>query len=385
MKHRKLIVLVVSLLGVVTLVGRAECSLNLNQFSISNAKLSVDCESSQYMPQGDAIGFPRNEPCTGCLAAHFLYQLGLTYQLTGQDALAVNAFRSARVIDPHYLVAYFNEGRVLSSTGQLDEAISVWQQGDAASYFVSLGAQALKIGDLPTAEANLKLAVQIDPSNYLPYTKLGSVYRLAKNWKQATEVYHRALILKPDDLDANYHLGVTLLALNQLSDARAYAEKALKLNPDYVWAYILLGDTYRLEKDYTAAERWYRTAQDITKEKDLASKYLGLTALEKNDPVSALQYFSQIAPDSGHVSQAERHALFGAAYAQSELYLSSLQELEAAIQLEPDNVTYHLELARVYRAVSRRDAARAIYLRVLQIEPGNLSAKLGLEQLDTEQ
>jgi tetratricopeptide (TPR) repeat protein len=384
MASRKWIVLILSILGFITLIDRLGDELMLNQMSISNTHLGFARNKLGHTFQDSAIEFPQDRSYAARLYAHSLYQFGLMYKFSGRDDLALDAFHAARESAPGNLIAYLNEGQILSATGRLDQAIAVWRQGNVESYFLSLGTHALNNRDLPAAETNLKIAIQINTDDYIPYTRLGSVYRLSKDWEQAREAYQRALALKPDDLDANYHMGVTFLALGQILKAREYANKALELDPNYVWSYILLGDTYRVEKDYVNAEKWYRTTQDIAQGANLAFKYLGLTALEKKDSIDALRYFSQITPYSDDVSNSERHWLIGRAYVQDGQYMAGLLELETALQLEPDNIAYGLELATVYETMKQISAARAIYLHILQIEPDNLPATLGLTKLAVE-
>lgn len=57
------------------------------------------------------------------------YALALEYQKSGQAAAAVATFEALRKVDPDYLPMYFMSGQLLSTLGQLPEAIEWLEAG----------------------------------------------------------------------------------------------------------------------------------------------------------------------------------------------------------------------------------------------------------------
>lgn len=62
-----------------------------------------------------------------------LYGIGLEHKKLGENAKAMEYLRRVIEVDPGYCYAYFQIGQVCESSGQIDQARSVYQQGiDAA-------------------------------------------------------------------------------------------------------------------------------------------------------------------------------------------------------------------------------------------------------------
>jgi tetratricopeptide (TPR) repeat protein len=62
-----------------------------------------------------------------------LYGIGLEHKKLGDAAKAIEYLRRVIAVDPGYCYAYFQIGQVLESSGQNEEARSIYQQGIAAA------------------------------------------------------------------------------------------------------------------------------------------------------------------------------------------------------------------------------------------------------------
>ena len=62
----------------------------------------------------------------------------------------------------------------------------------------------------------------------------------------------------PDDPVTNFSLGHKLYESNQRSDAKIYIEKALKLNPNHIMCYLLLGNISAENGSFDKAEIYYK-------------------------------------------------------------------------------------------------------------------------------
>ena len=81
--------------------------------------------------------------------------------------------------------------------------------------------------------------------------------------------------------------------MGKLAEARQQAEISVVIDPSYVWAYVLAGDTYRLEGAFDAADAWYQKLSSLSGGTPLALKYLGMNALQRGDPIGAVAYLNQ--------------------------------------------------------------------------------------------
>ena len=75
--------------------------------------------------------------------------------------------------------------------------------------------------------------------------------------KEAENYYARALEYYPDDYLANYNFGLLLQSEKKFKEALTYYEKVLKLNPDFLENYYVLGLCYwHLEDKDKAIQLW---------------------------------------------------------------------------------------------------------------------------------
>jgi tetratricopeptide (TPR) repeat protein len=383
MKYLKLIVVAAIVITLVLFRDQIRCGVALNQLSVANTHslLGGSSSSTNTVQINDETTSWFVQSCPAPVTAHLYFQQGLTLEATGQELPAVDSFHKARDLDANLRLAYLKEGNALANTGAVEEAVAVWQQGELGHVFRIRGKDAIDGRDLSAAETNLKLALQVVPSDADAHTLLGTVYRLQNRWELAAESYEKAIALNAEDFDATYHLGRVLLNLNRLAEARTSAEKAIALDPQYIWSYILAGDAYRLEKNFAAAKKWYEEAGKLPAGGDLARKYVSITDIAAGDGAAAIAALAAISPTSTDMTLSERHALTGMAYAADEQYEAGLVELEAAVQLEPGNISYKFELAKIFRALGQIEGAKALYESVLVVDPDNAAALTALEQL----
>ena len=288
-----------------------------------------------------------NVNCSILCKERRLYQIGHVWDGMGSIELAREAFHQARTLDPRDQLAFLYEGRQLAELNDNEGALATWRAGGVAAYFFAQGQSALQRHDLKTAKSQ----------------------------------FEQVIAISPDNLDAQYRLGTVLLDLGRLTDAREKAQTILNLDPTFIWAYILMGNTFRLEQNYPAAVLWYSKLLEMPAGKSLALMYLGITSIEQGDSQSALQYFSQVSPDSQNAPPGEMDYWRGRAYLQAQQYVAAEREFVRAVEYAPNNIQYRLALAELYAQTNRIDDAVLAYRLVLQLEPGNVQAQAGLNHL----
>ncbi|HWB12135.1 MAG TPA: tetratricopeptide repeat protein [Pirellulales bacterium] len=145
--------------------------------------------------------------------------------------------------------------------------------------------------------------------------------------------------------------------------------------------------------------RWYKLlARLYLKSGDEAGLTKSLKKLAENDPDNFLvrKKLAQLALDAGDFAQAERwareacqtdlwdletHRIRGKALAGQEKYPAAIEELEVALQLEPDDAEARYSLARAYQASGQPDKARAALARLLKDQPDYADARQLWEKL----
>lgn len=66
-------------------------------------------------------------------------------------------------------------------------------------------------------------------------------------------------------------------------------------------------------------------------------------------------------------------------------YAEAIEDLQKALQAEPENTDAHEQVARVYDAWDKREEAIAAYQKVLGLKPGRESARMGLAAVYSRQ
>jgi Tfp pilus assembly protein PilF len=147
---------------------------------------------------------------------------------------------------------------------------------DTAVRIFNLGAESSRAGDLDTAVAHLKRALEIDPSLDPAYPALAGIHLKRKEYKEAVAVADRQLARDPANLEALtmryeaframgdtakakeaqaamkaaseggspetlFKQGVALFNTNNTDQAKAAFERVLKLDPNHAKAHYLLG------------------------------------------------------------------------------------------------------------------------------------------------
>ena len=81
-------------------------------------------------------------------------------------------------------------------------------------------------------------------------------------------------------------------------------------------------------------------------------------------------------------NNADAHHELGLVYSFKVFMDESIQELEQAVTLQPESVTYLNSLAKTHTMFGDFDKAKPLFQRVLQIDPFNEEANKNLEYLN---
>ena len=199
----------------------------------------------------------------------------MLYEQKNLDA-ALESYRTAIKIDPNLKGFHKRYAEIVIAKGQHAEVITalnaVIKSGDA---------------DLST------------------YTTLGMIYHGRKQFKDAQEMYTKALALDPTNLDALSALAASQAAAGDINSAVITYEQAVMMNKDAAKEYKELGDLYTKQKKDSEALRSYMKYLDKApndaavansvgrllygqKKYAEATKYLAL--VKSSDPAFVLMY-----------------------------------------------------------------------------------------------
>src|SRR2546430_16632146 len=135
--------------------------------------------------------------------------------------------------------------QILSNATQEDRAETHWAEGLALA----------KVGNLHSAEAELRKAVAFAPGNAEFLRDLATVLAMEKKFGESTSYFQRALKIDPHDVAARRYLGANLWQLHRYAEARQNLRILLHANPGQPQAHLLLGMVSENTRDYGTAAK----------------------------------------------------------------------------------------------------------------------------------
>jgi tetratricopeptide (TPR) repeat protein len=204
------------------------------------------------------------------------YNLSKDVALAG---LAQQAAQRANVLDPDLPEAQVTLGEILTATGRSGEAIAVLRKAldrDPASVPATLAlALALQKGqDVPGAEQTLLRLVELRPTSWNAFNRLGNLYFRTSRYEKAVEAYRRAIALNSDAALTHFNLGGALLRLGRFEEARAALDASIRIRP-VAEAYSNLGVAHYLLGQFPEAADSFRRAVDLAPRNHRWHIYLG--------------------------------------------------------------------------------------------------------------
>ena len=174
--------------------------------------------------------------------------LGLLYDHEGKIIEAEGLLRKAQADDPQCVQAFIGLGLMLAGEGRLDEAKQQFRHALAISpegVYTALGATESKLGNWKEAAEIFQKALRLQPTSVDARLNLGIALANGYDLQGALEQFSGAVRLSPGSPAAHYNKGRVLYDLGGVQEARSALETACSLNPNYPAALYLLAETAR--------------------------------------------------------------------------------------------------------------------------------------------
>jgi Tfp pilus assembly protein PilF len=240
---------------------------------------------------------------------------------------------------------------------------------------IAAGVEALKAGDLDSAERLFTEALEHGIKQPRVYHNLGVIAQMRGKHREAATRFRQALALQPDFGPARLLLGSSLLALHKDPEAVHELLRAVRLMPEQPEAHL------QLARAYEASQNWLAAAVELQKLVELAPEnaeycYQLGTALAKLSGWS-YQQISKRNPNSARLQQA-----LGIEYATQEKYDLALAAYGRAARADPKMPELHLAMALILLELKRFDEAQKeieLELRLVPDSKAAAAAKVKIE------
>ena len=187
-----------------------------------------------------------------------------------------------------------------SALAEYERSLAV--DADRAEAHLALAELAIDLGDLPRAEREYQIAMEIVPAFAATYANLADLHRRQGRESEAEAILRRGLSAAPGDAGLHHALGLSLVRQKRHPEALVELERAAKAPPEraryvYVWAIALdsVGQTRRALEVLAAAEKKHGGNREILEalvslhgkagDEDAASRYANkLERLSSSSP-----------------------------------------------------------------------------------------------------
>ncbi len=269
----------------------------------------------------------------------------------GQDADYVSWLEKATQADPkltrprvllmqHYL-AKKDARRALSIARDAKDAIP-----DDPAVLGAVGTVQLAAGEANDAVNTFSALVRMRPNDASARYQLATAWVAVGNYSSAGLELDRAIVIKPDYIDAKVLLATIALDARRYDEALRLARDIEKLKPKSAAGLTLQGDALMGQRQYAAALKAYEAAFAASKSGIIAVKvHEALVANGKPREAEAglLRWLKE------HPTEIGPRAYLGATYVRAHDYKKAIEQYQLIIANEPDNARAHNDLAWLYQ------------------------------------
>ncbi len=330
-----------------------------------------------------------------------------TMGLLQDEAMTVAEQLLARYPDAHealHVMAMLHVG-----LRQRGEAERLWRRcielaPTEPMYYINAAGAALDQGQGEAAVETLHraLAAGCEPTGV--YHQLAAVLNQLGRLEEAVEALEQVLERYPDSAEDWFFLGQTQSKLNRFAEAEASLKRAIALGPAPANAFHVLANVCAAQGKHEEAAEYRRQhrgveAHEPSEEPETPAiaqrveSYLGESlriALLTLDEAATV-YTRRGDPDTAEMLRLRSLALdpantgilreLGALYLDQQRWADARVVVQRLIQLEPDNLTEHLNLAQLAMASGDAPTAEAAFQRVIDLRPDAAIAHYGLARL----
>jgi tetratricopeptide (TPR) repeat protein len=186
-------------------------------------------------------------------AAH--NNMGSAYFALARYTEAAAAFQQATQLDPKYGQAHLNLALALIKLGREQEARAAYAEAFRA--YVVTGDEQFQADHYKEAEAAYQALLQLDPDYAPAHYRLGLLYNAAARYNEALQAFQHVIKSEPQNAEAHEGLAESYYGQHKYTDALTAVTHALKLRPQTSSAHYLAGLTYLALDNPTQARAEY--------------------------------------------------------------------------------------------------------------------------------
>jgi len=215
------------------------------------------------------------------------------------------------------------------------------------------------VGDFGPALRSLNRAIKLNPDLHQAHTNKGRVLLAlgANKASEALKSFDKALMLKPNDLDALRDKIVALRALGRLEEEKKCLNIVIQESPEEWRAWMRIGDIHLESGKFRIAAESFTKVLEIDEKNvpALIHRAIAYSMMKKwHDAISSAEDACKYGPD-----EVEAWKILADVNIRAERNRSALKALEKAAKIDPEDAQVELTLGMVeYKSGRLKDAIR---------------------------
>jgi tetratricopeptide (TPR) repeat protein len=222
---------------------------------------------------------------------------------------------------------------------------------------ILLGMAHYGLGQSAQAAPYLKIAADADPKNLPIRLALAHSLLWSKQYSKVLDVYKEILTLDPDSAEADMLAGEALDEMSDASGAIEMFRKAVAAKPNAPEVHFGLGYLLWSQKQYPEAIKEFQAELVNDPNHAQSMLYIGDAEIQMNQFSDAAPYLEKAAKLDPSLGLA--HLDLGIVAVNDGRNDDALRDFLAAEKLNSNDVNVHWRLGRLYRAMGKKEEAKA--------------------------
>ncbi len=328
---------------------------------------------------------------------HFLR--GGIYTQLNRLGVAEAAYRVTLENDPEYAGARYSLGLIAFRQGKLRDAID-WLQAEkelssSSNLELELGRVYAKLGEPDSARIAYEEAIRLDSTNSTAYMWLGQLQEELGEMDEALRLSEAGLRQRPDHLDYQYIVGSLLFRTGEVEKASEYLRPVADARPWHHGAQFNMGQVLMRQGKEEEAKPYFTQAdsaqqvqqkiadaeREIGREPDEISHWVNLALLlrrigETEKAIESFKVATSLDPWNMHLQN--NLALLLMENGDND---AAIRRFEAIVKIDSTLSDVWLNLGAAYANAGHAPQAQAAWQKVMELNPGNPTARAYLARL----
>ena len=263
-------------------------------------------------------------------ACESYFLLGETYQQLKEYQKAKEHFEATIRNNPDYTKAYYGLAIACARLGLRDESIAARQK------FKQLEAEDQKAGRHWRQVLDPLMVTRRSVAH--THTDIARVYHKHGNSDKAEQLWKKAAMLDPNNVECRFHLSTLYLQNHKLPDALKLYKQIAGIDPNNGVAYFFIGNINARMSRFDDAEKAYRKVMEVASKRSDGYRALAQLYLQNNCNLSEAKKLAFRAVELEPAGL--NYFVLAAACDKNGDRAGALWAIKQAIELEPGNVQY---------------------------------------------